>query len=114
LLDCRDYKTGRPRVARVADDPAARLQAWLFARVAAERGLRLQLRYEHLVPGIDEDPVPFDPGAEDIAIIESEIGAVAAARAGSLADSLAAQDRDLATEGKAGQLLANRTSLRVT
>jgi len=83
LLDCRDYKTGRARVARVADDPAARLQAWLLARLAAARGLRLQLRYEHLVPGIDEDPEPFEPDAEDIANIEAEIGAVAAAIASS-------------------------------
>lgn len=83
LLDCRDYKTGRARVARVADDPGARIQAWLLARLAAERGLRLQLRYEHLVPGIDEDPEPFEPDAEDIANIEEEIGEVAAAIASS-------------------------------
>jgi len=83
LLDCRDYKTGRARVARVADDPAARLQAWLLARLAANWGLRLQLRYEHLVPGIDEDPEPFEPDAEDIANIEAEIGTVAAAIASS-------------------------------
>ncbi len=79
LLDCRDYKTGMPRFERVADDPAARLQAWLLSRLAVERGLRLQLRYEHLVPGIDEDPEPFEPDDEDIANIEREIGEVAAA-----------------------------------
>jgi len=79
VLDCRDYKTGSPRYERVADDPAARLQVWLLARLADEMGVSVRLRYEHLVEGLEEDPEPFDPDADDIAQIQSDIGEVAAA-----------------------------------
>lgn len=79
ILDCRDYKTGMPRGERVADDPAARVQAWLLVRLAGHHGARLRLRYEHLVDGVDDDPEPFEPDGDDIAAIQQEIGEVAAA-----------------------------------
>ncbi len=77
-LLCRDYKTGMPWGDRVADDPAARLQAWLLAHHAAERGLHLELRYEHLAEGVDEDPEPFEPDEDDIAEIQYWIGQLGA------------------------------------
>lgn len=83
ILDCRDYKTGLPRVDRVADDPAARLQAWLLAPVAAARGLRLQLSYEHLAEDVDDDPEPFEPEDDDIADIRRWIGDIGSAIAAS-------------------------------
>ncbi len=83
ILDCRDYKTGMPRGERVVDDPAARVQAWLLARLATQHGARLRLRYEHLVIGLDDDPEPFEPDGDDIADIQREIGEVAAAIAAS-------------------------------
>lgn len=79
VLDGRDYKTGSPRYERVADDPAARLQVWLLAQLADKMGVGVRLRYEHLVEGLEEDPEPFEPDAEDIAQIQSDIGEVAAA-----------------------------------
>jgi len=79
ILDCRDYKTGMPRAERVADVPAARVQVWLLSRLAAGRGVRDRLRYEHLVVGLDDDPEPFEPDQDDLAEIQKEIGEVAAA-----------------------------------
>lgn len=78
ILDCRDYKTGPPWAERVADIPAARLQAWLLAPIAAARGLRLRLRYEHLAEETDEDPEPFEPEEDDLAEIETWIGTIGA------------------------------------
>ena len=51
LLEVRDYKTGSVVTERVADDPRARLQAWLAAPIAERLGLKLRIRYEHLAPG---------------------------------------------------------------
>ncbi len=79
LLDVRDYKTGTLRSSRVADDPRARLQAWLVADRARRRGLRVRVRYEHLAPGVDEDPEPFEPDDDDLAAIGEELRSTAAA-----------------------------------
>ena len=73
VLEVRDYKTGARATERVADDPRARLQAWLAAPVATTRGLRLRVRYEHLAAEIDDEPDPFEPEAEDLAAIEEEL-----------------------------------------
>lgn len=73
LLEVRDYKTGARATERVADDPRARLQAWLVAPVATSRGLRLRIRYEHLAAEIDDEPDPFEPEADDLAAIEEEL-----------------------------------------
>jgi hypothetical protein len=64
---------------RVADDPRARLQAWLAAPIAARLGLQLRIRYEHLAPEITDDPLPFEPDDDDLATIEEELRGVAAA-----------------------------------
>lgn len=78
ILDARDYKTGGRHYDRVADDPAARVQAFVLARHLGRLGVdRLRLRYEHLAPEIDEDPEPFEPDADDLAAIAEELaGAV--------------------------------------
>jgi hypothetical protein len=73
LLDVRDYKTGAVRYERLVDDPRARVQAWVMARDARRTGLRLQLRYEHLQPEVDDDPEPWEPGDDDLAQIEEEL-----------------------------------------
>lgn len=75
LLEVRDYKTGARATERVADDPRARLQAWLVAPVATSRGLRLRIRYEHLAAEIDDEPDPFEPETEDLDAITAELGA---------------------------------------
>jgi CRISPR/Cas system-associated exonuclease Cas4 (RecB family) len=73
VLDVRDYKTGRAWYERVVDDPGARLQAWVAAPLAAERGLALHLRYEQLAAEIVDDPEPFEVTPEDLETIESEL-----------------------------------------
>ncbi len=78
LLDARDYKTGRRRFERVGDDVVGRLQAWLLAPLAAERGLSLRLSYEHLSLESPGDPDPYEPEDEDLEAIEAEVCAVAA------------------------------------
>jgi hypothetical protein len=65
LLDARDYKTGGMTYERVADDPRARLQAFVLRRYADKRGLRLRVRYEQLAAEIGEDPESFEPDDED-------------------------------------------------
>jgi len=79
LLDVRDYKTGSSRTSRVADDPRARLQAWLVAGRAHRRGLRVRVRYEQLAPGVDEDPEPFEPDDDDLAVVGEELRSTTAA-----------------------------------
>jgi RecB family exonuclease len=79
MLDARDYKTGRFQSERVADDPRARLQAWLLAPVAARRGLRLRVSYECLAAETVDDPQPFEPDREELDSIEEELRAVAEA-----------------------------------
>ena len=73
ILDVRDYKTGALRDGRLADDPRARVQAWVMARDARRTGLRLQLRYEYLQPEVDDDPEPWEPGDDDLMAIEDEL-----------------------------------------
>jgi hypothetical protein len=73
VLDGRDYKTGAPRVERVADDPVARVHAWLLAPEALKRGARVRIRYEHLAPEITDDPEPFEPDTEQLDAIGEEI-----------------------------------------
>jgi hypothetical protein len=82
LLDARDYKTGRLREERLAEDPKALVQAFVLAQAARDRGLRLQLRYEYLNPDVLDDPEPWEPDADDLAAIEEQIrGAVERMRA---------------------------------
>jgi RecB family exonuclease len=73
LLDVRDYKTGRVQTTMLAEDPRARMQAWLAAPVAA--GRRIRIRYEHLGDDAGPDPVDFEPDAEDLARIDVELRA---------------------------------------
>jgi hypothetical protein len=75
LLDVRDYKTGSVRYEHLADDPRARVQAWIMAQYAQRRNLRLQLRYEHLQPGVDDDPEAWEPGDDDLDAITEELRA---------------------------------------
>jgi hypothetical protein len=72
-LDVRDYKTGRLWYTNLAEDPRARVQAWVAAPLAAERGLRLRLRYEHLSEDVDEDPEAWEPDDEQLAAIGEEL-----------------------------------------
>ena len=78
LLDARDYKTGAVRTERLADDPRARIQAWVLGRDARRTGLRLRLRYEHLQPEIPEDPEVFEPDEDDLDAITEELRAAVA------------------------------------
>jgi RecB family exonuclease len=78
LLEVRDYKTGSVVTERVADDPRARLQAWLAAPIAHRLGLKLRVRYEHLAPEIVDDPESFEPDEDDLAAITEELCGVAA------------------------------------
>lgn len=73
IVDVRDYKTGRPGVERLADDPRARLQAWVVADRAARKGYAVQVRYEYLAPEVDDDPEPFIPDEDDLAAITEEL-----------------------------------------
>jgi hypothetical protein len=75
VLDARDYKTGRVRTARVADDARAWIQALSLMGVAQGRGLRIRLRYEHLAAEIDEEPEPWEPDAEELAGLEARVRA---------------------------------------
>lgn len=73
VLDARDYKTGRVAYDRVADDPRARVQAWVLAPHAVRKGARLRLRYEHLATDAEDDPEPYEPDADDLALVEEEL-----------------------------------------
>jgi hypothetical protein len=79
ILDVRDYKSGRVAEHAIGHDPQAQLQAWVAAPHAAERGLRLQLRYEHLATEVVDDPDPWEPTDEDLASVEEELTAVVGA-----------------------------------
>ena len=78
LVDVRDYKTGSLFVDRVADDPRARIQAWIVAHDRYLRGRRLRIRYEYLSPDVDDDPEPFEPTSEDLDGIEEWLRAAVA------------------------------------
>jgi hypothetical protein len=79
VLEVRDYKTGARATERVADDPRARLQAWIAAPTAERLGLRLRVRYEHLAAEVDDEPDPFEPEADDLDAITEELCAAVAA-----------------------------------
>jgi hypothetical protein len=79
LLDARDYKTGARWYERVADDPRARVQAFVLDQQARRRGLRLRLRYEHLAAEVDDDPEPYEPDRDELAAIEAELRSAVAA-----------------------------------
>jgi hypothetical protein len=73
ILDARDFKTGQVWSERVADDRQARLQAWILAPIAATRGLRLRVAFEHLAAEVVDDPEPFEPDDDDLDAIGSEL-----------------------------------------
>jgi hypothetical protein len=73
ILDVRDYKSGRVAEHPIDQDAQARLQAWVAAPHAAERGLRLRLRYEHLATEVLEDPDPWEPTDDDLAAVEAQL-----------------------------------------
>ena len=73
ILDARDYKTGSLWHTCVADVPAAKVQAYVLASAATKRGLRLRLRYEYLQPEVADDPEPWEPDDDDIALVEEEL-----------------------------------------
>jgi hypothetical protein len=75
MLDARDYKTGGLHYHRVADVPAAKVQAFVLAQAADRRDLRLRLRYEFLNPDVLDDPDPWEPDRDDLAAIEEELRA---------------------------------------
>ena len=79
ILDARDYKTGSRWYERVADDPRARVQAFVLEPHARRRGLRLRLRYEHLAAEVDDDPEAYEPDDDDLAAIEEELRSTAEA-----------------------------------
>src|SRR4029077_788244 len=66
LLDARDYKTGRLWHERVADVPAAKVQAFVLDQAARRRGLRLRLRYEYLSADVLDDPDAWEPDPDDM------------------------------------------------
>lgn len=73
VLDARDYKSGRVWSEVVAHDEQARVQAFVLAPLAASMGLRLRVAFEHLAPEVVDDPVAFEPDADDFAAIEEEL-----------------------------------------
>jgi hypothetical protein len=73
VLDVRDYKSGQRWYDRITEDPRAKVQAWVAARLASERGLQLRLRYEHLSVEVDEDPEPWEPEPDDLDALEEEL-----------------------------------------
>ena len=76
MLDARDYKTGKLWHERVADVPAAKVQAFVLdargapARPAPPAPLRVPA-----APTCADDPDPWEPDAEDLAAIEEELRA---------------------------------------
>jgi hypothetical protein len=76
LLDARDYKTGRLWHERVADVPAAKVQAFVLDEAARKRGLRLRLRYEYLSADVLDDPDSWEPDPDDMLAVEEELRSV--------------------------------------
>lgn len=71
MLDVRDYKTGRAHYDRVADDLAARVQAFLLVPLAAQHGLRLRITYEQL--NGDPGPDAWEVEDEDVVALRDEL-----------------------------------------
>ncbi len=78
VLDARDYKTGRIWAEDVAHDEQARIQAFVLAPLAAVRGLRMRIAFEHLAQEVLDDPAPFEPDADDLTAIEDELRTIIA------------------------------------
>lgn len=76
VLDARDYKTGRLWYDRVADVPAAKVQAFVLDQAARKRGLRLRLRYEYLSADVPDDPDAWEPDSDDMEAVEEELRSV--------------------------------------
>jgi hypothetical protein len=76
LLDARDYNPGRLWHERVADVPAAKVQAFVLDEAARRRGLQLRLRYEYLSADVTEDPDAWEPDPDDMLAIEEELRSV--------------------------------------
>jgi hypothetical protein len=70
LFDIRDYKTGGSAPLELRDDERARVQAWVWAPRAAQRGLRLRVRYEYLSAEVVDEPAPWEPDDDDLAGVE--------------------------------------------
>jgi hypothetical protein len=70
VLEARDYKTGKIWYTDLAEDPRARLQAWVLAPLARSLGARLRLRYEYVVLEADEDPPAWEPDDDELAAVE--------------------------------------------
>jgi putative RecB family exonuclease len=82
VLEVRDYKTGRVAEHSIGEDRRAWLQAWVAAPFAAAHGLRLRVRYEYLSAEVPDDPEPWEPGDDDLEMVEQElVGVVTAMRA---------------------------------
>jgi hypothetical protein len=77
LFDIRDYKTGGSAPLELRDDERAKVQAWVWAPLAAKKRLRLRIRYEYLAAEVDE-PAPWEPDDDDLAGIESWLTALVA------------------------------------
>jgi hypothetical protein len=73
VLEVRDYKTGRVAEHSIGEDRRAWLQAWVAAPIAMTRGLRLRVRYEYLSAEVADDPEPWEPGDEELAMVEEEL-----------------------------------------
>lgn len=77
ILDCRDYKTGASRFDRLSDQIGPQIQALVAVPLAKARGLRLQLRYEQLAEGDDDDPEIWEPDNDDLEVARNRVSAIA-------------------------------------
>ena len=82
LLDARDYKTGGKWHERVADDPAAKVQAFVLdARRSANAGCGFASATSTCSPRSTTTPIPGSSTTTTLAAIEEELrGAVARMR----------------------------------
>ena len=51
----------------------------MLGPVAAARGLRLRLRYEHLASEVADDPAPWEPDAEELVAVGEQLHAAVVA-----------------------------------
>jgi hypothetical protein len=70
LFDIRDYKTGGGAPLELRDDDRAKVQAWVWAPLAARKGLRLRVRYEYLSAEVVDEPPAWEPDDDDLASVE--------------------------------------------
>jgi hypothetical protein len=78
LFDIRDYKTGGAPPLELRDDYRARVQAWVWAPLAARKGLRLRVRYEYLSAEVVDEPPAWEPDDDDLDGIETWLTGVVA------------------------------------